>query len=163
MKAHHLLTALLTFSSTTYAQTQDTRSPSFVFETLSGQEYSHQLNNKRDRPLYLKFWATWCSYCIEEMPHSQTLYNAHNGQMDFVAVNVGMNDSLARINKYFSKHSYTMPVAFDEQGDLVSMFNIVGTPQHVIIDTNGHIIHRSSLITDDIQKHVLSLISQESQ
>lgn len=151
----------MALSPATFTQASEVSAPSFTFETLEGAKFSHILNQKREKPLYLKFWATWCSYCVEEMPHFQSLYNKHNQAMDFVAVNVGMNDSIARITKYFTKNNYSLPVGFDEKGELVGSFNIVGTPQHVIIDTNGRIVHRSSLINDDLDVVVAALINGE--
>lgn len=159
MKNYLLIMVLTVFSSIAVGVQVNDKSPSFLIETLTGQQVSVVKNKPLTKPIYLKFWATWCSYCIEEMPHFQHMNDAYKDDMEFVAVNVGMNDSLARINKFIQGNQYSMPVSFDEKGDLVSAFNIIGTPQHIIIGTDGKIIHRSFLITDDLEQKVAAAIA----
>src|SRR5690606_3296136 len=52
------------------------QAPSFSATTLSGQPVAlAEVIGKR--PVYLKFWATWCRYCVYELPHAQSLYDAY--------------------------------------------------------------------------------------
>ncbi|WDD98032.1 TlpA family protein disulfide reductase [Thalassomonas actiniarum] len=132
------------------------QAPEFALTTLAGK--SLVLKQSLTKPIYLKFWATWCSYCEEEMPHLQQVQDLYGEQLDVVAVNVGMNDSIARVNKFMEKRRLSVPVSFDAAGELVEKFHVTGTPQHILIDKNGKIIHRSALITDDLQQKILNVI-----
>ena len=131
--------------------------PEYSFKTIAGQSIqSKQL--KGDKPIYMKFWATWCSYCTEEMPHTQATFEKYGDQLEVVAMNVGMNDSVNKINHFFKKNDYSIPVYFDAKGDLTAMFGITGTPQHILIDKTGKVIHRSSLLTDDLEEKIKQAI-----
>lgn len=129
----------------------------FSVTTVKGQTLNFKTQQLK-KPIYLKFWATWCSYCTEEMPHFEQSFQTYQDKMDFVAVNVGMNDSVARANKYFSRHGFQVPLVFDEFGDTVGHFNVKGTPLHVLIDKNGQVIHRSALITDALKRKLAELV-----
>jgi len=136
------------------------QAPNFKSTTLSGEDIDTAVI-KNNKPIYLKFWATWCSYCKEEMPHLQETFDQYGNDIQVLAINIGMNDSVKRIKRYFAKHNYHLPVIFDEKGELVEKFNIIGTPQHILINGKGEIVHRSALITDDLHHKISQLISKE--
>lgn len=163
LKQGRLLSSVLLLSSFSFTSVAEQgvmpgqQAPEFSLTTLAGQSLVLK-EAAVAKPIYLKFWATWCSYCEEEMPHLQQVQDRYGEQLDVVAVNVGMNDSIARVNKFMEKRHLSIPVSFDGAGELVEKFHIIGTPQHILIDRNGEIIHRSALITDDLQQKILSVI-----
>lgn len=134
--------------------------PGFTTKTLSGNEVT--VNSVNNKPIYIKFWATWCTYCVEEMPHLQQIFDDFGDNLEVLAINVGMNDSVARINRFMQKNKYSLPVSFDAQGELVEKYQVLGTPLHILIGTDGKIIHRSALITDDLH-HKLTLAINEAK
>lgn len=133
------------------------QAPEFSLKTLDGSSLvlDHTVIGK---PIYLKFWATWCSYCTEEMPHLQQVYDNYGDEITVVAVNVGMNDSVTRVKQFMQKRHLSLPVSFDAVGDMVEKFHILGTPQHILIDKEGKIIHRSALLSDDLQQKIFDVI-----
>ncbi|WDE10803.1 TlpA family protein disulfide reductase [Thalassomonas haliotis] len=135
------------------------QAPEFALTTLAGKSLVLD-QSAAAKPIYLKFWATWCSYCEEEMPHLQRVQDMYGEQLDVIAVNVGMNDSIARVNAFMEKRHLSLPVSFDSAGELVGKFHVTGTPQHILIDRNGEIVHRSALLTDELQQKILSVIKE---
>ncbi|GLX79922.1 hypothetical protein tinsulaeT_32620 [Thalassotalea insulae] len=154
-----LILIVLSLNVTVFAQegtnTGDI-APKFNVTTLAG-EFVNSVLLKDKKPIYLKFWATWCSYCKEEMPHLQKIFDRYGHNIEVVAINIGMNDSIKRIGRFFEKYQYNLPVVFDEKGELVEKFMIRGTPQHILIDEQGKIVHRSALITDDLHNKIVQL------
>ncbi|KAF7767818.1 hypothetical protein PCIT_a3920 [Pseudoalteromonas citrea] len=110
-----------------------------------------------DAPIYLKFWATWCSYCIEEMPHLQDTYQDTNDKLQVIAVNVGFNQNIGLVRRYMQKHNYTIPTIFDAQGQLVQQFKVTGTPTHILLDSDGNEVYRSALLTDELKQRLEAL------
>jgi peroxiredoxin len=129
------------------------KAPDFEVTTLTGKTFKLS-DYEGHKPVYLKFWATWCSYCKVEMPHLQSIYNQYGDDIEVLAVNVGINDSVANIEQFFNQEGFNLPVVIDQKGDLVSGYGIVGTPHHVLIDKDGQIIYRTFLATDTLDETI---------
>lgn len=156
-----LFSYVIIWSKFTWAGTQvGDISPKFNLTTLSGEKYSSE-KLKGNKAIYLKFWATWCSYCREEMPHAQHTFEESKGNLQVISINVGFNDSIRRIKRYFTKEGYSLPVVFDEKGKLFRKFELYGTPEHILINKEGKIIHRSALLNDKLIKLLAEYNSQE--
>ncbi len=95
-----------------------------------------------DRPTYIKFWASWCQPCIKQMPHLQYAYQAYNQHINFVIVNIDVNDSLEDIQKLQKQFGLSMPIFRDFNGELAQFFHLMGTPLHVLLAPNGGVLHQ---------------------
>ncbi len=107
---------------------------------MSGRRISAAIKGDA-KPMYLKFWATWCAACIAEMPHFVDAHERFGANIEFVAINVAINDSPERIERARSEYNLEMPIVFDQSGELWSKFDIFGTPTHVVIDASGEITY----------------------
>lgn len=135
--------------------------PQFEVTTLTGESFKLQ-DYAGKKPVYLKFWATWCSYCKVEMPHLQSIENEYGDDIEVLAVNVGMNDSVANIQKFYNSGGFNLPTIIDSKGDLTSRYGIVGTPHHVLIDRDGRIAYRTFLATDQLDSMIEDWSDQSS-
>lgn len=90
--------------------------------------------------LYLVFWATWCGVCEDEIPN---LIKTHDTVKDvnLVAVNPGINDSLARTRRYKDKHRLPYTIIFDETGLSAQAFGVSGIPTAILIDKKGEVVY----------------------
>ncbi|WP_199823896.1 TlpA disulfide reductase family protein, partial [Labrenzia sp. OB1] len=86
------------------------------------------------KPVYLKFWATWCKPCIEQMPHFEQISQQHSDNLAIIAINLGINDNLAAVQKMQQEFNLSMPMAIDKSGDLAQAFRLLGTPYHLLFD-----------------------------
>jgi len=93
------------------------------------------------KPVYLKFWATWCVPCRQQMPHFQAAFRKYEQQIQTVAVNLGLNDDPADVRRFLEQTKLAMPVAIDAGGELATAFNVIVTPMHVLIDADGRIAY----------------------
>src|ERR1700723_2121951 len=87
---------------------------------------------------YLKFWATWCVPCRQQMPHFQHAFETAGPDMAVIAVNTGFNDSLDAVRTYRQRLGITMPIVIDD-GSLAAAFGLRVTPQHIVIGRDGRI------------------------
>lgn len=129
------------------------KAPDFEVTTLTGQTFKLS-DYKGEKPVYLKFWATWCSYCKVEMPHLQSIHDQYGDEVEVLAVNVGINDSVANIEHFYNHGGFNVPTVFDQRGDLVSDYGIVGTPHHVLINKAGEVAYRTFLASDTLDEIV---------
>jgi thiol-disulfide isomerase/thioredoxin len=112
--------------------------PRVIVETIDGESIDlGALYGKK--AVYLKFWATWCVPCREQMPHFEHVYENAGPDLAVIAINAGFNDSVEEIRKYRGQTGITMPIVFDGDGQLGQAFNLRVTPQHVVIGRDGRI------------------------
>ena len=114
-----------------------TPAPRFRLETIDGEAIDlGELYGKK--AVYLKFWATWCVPCRQQMPHFEKAYQTASDNLAVIAVNVGLNDSREAIEAYRRELGITMPIVIDD-GRLAEALNLTITPQHVVIGRDGRI------------------------
>ncbi len=94
---------------------------------------------KGTKPVYLKFWASYCQPCFKQMPHLQQIYQKYGDKVQVIAVNLGLNDNEKSVALIQKKFGLKMPIAIDKSGQLAKAFNLVGTPFHVLLDKNSNV------------------------
>ncbi len=107
---------------------------------ISGKDTS-LAEYKGKKPVYLKFWATWCQPCRKEMPHFEKVQKKYGETIEVIGINLGVNDSIKAIEDTINEFGLTMPIAIDKQGDLAQAFRIKGTPWGLLFDRDINLIH----------------------
>jgi peroxiredoxin len=111
--------------------------PRMVLKTIDGDTIDlGRLYGKK--AVYLKFWATWCVPCREQMPHFERLYESEGSDLAVIAINAGFNDSIEDVRTFRQKLGIRMPIVIDD-GTLGAALNLRVTPQHVVIGRDGRI------------------------
>jgi peroxiredoxin len=125
------------------------RLPALTLKTIDGA--SIDLGAYRGkRPVYLKFWATWCAPCLAQMPDFNAIHARLGGDIEVIALNTGFNDDLAAVQRFREELNMRMPVVIDD-GRLARALNLRVTPQHVVVGRDGRILHVGHL--DDAKLH----------
>lgn len=102
------------------------------------------------QPVYLKFWATWCVPCRQQSPGFEKIYQQYGKRIAVVAVNTGFSETDAAVRAFRVQYGLHMPVVIDD-GTLGGQLDLRVTPQHVVIDADGRIVHVGHL--DDQALH----------
>ena len=134
--------------------------PEFSLLTLDGKTFD-LAEYKGKKPVYLIFWATWCPNCKHEIPHIKALYNALNDKVAIVAINVSINDSLAKVRRYVDEYKLPYPVAFDDGAKVTDLYGIIGTPTQIVIDIQGIIRYRNPATPEDLSEHLDALTNSQ--
>ncbi|MBV8806096.1 MAG: TlpA family protein disulfide reductase [Sinobacteraceae bacterium] len=128
--------------------------PRLVVKTIDGEQIDlGSLYGKK--AVYLKFWATWCVPCREQMPHFEHTFETAGPDLAVIAIDVGFNESLEDIQAYRKKLGIKMPIVLDD-GRLDAAFNLRVTPQHVIIGRDGRIQYVGHLANDRLDAALLA-------
>lgn len=106
--------------------------PKFAAQTLDGRYFS--LNENKDSPLLLHFWATWCPVCSLEHDSISDI----NGDWPVITV-VMQSGNAEELSRYMVEHGLEVPVIVDEHGALARRFGVRAVPTSFVIDTNGDI------------------------
>ncbi len=116
-----------------------TRAPRLVLKTIDGETIDlGRLYGKQ--AVYLKFWATWCVPCRQQMPHFEHTYETAGPDLAVIAINAGFNDSVEEVRAYRRELGITMPIAIDD-GQAAAAFHLRVTPQHIVIGRDGRILY----------------------
>jgi len=114
------------------------QAPKLRLQTIDGKTINlADLYGKK--AVYLKFWATWCVPCRQQMPHFERMARGASDDLAVIAINTGFNETIPLIQEYRRKHGLTMPIAVDEDGRLARAFDLRVTPQHIVIGRDGRI------------------------
>ncbi|TMP34401.1 TlpA family protein disulfide reductase [Pseudoalteromonas rubra] len=124
---------------------------------LQARTVADQSVSSSGKVTYLKFWATWCAYCVEEMPLLQQAFENRKESYQVIAVNVGFNQTVEGVKTYLNRYGYQFPTVFDATGSITRQYRVTGTPQHILLDASGKEIYRSALFTDELRQHLATL------
>ncbi len=62
--------------------------------------------------------------------------------MEFIGINVGVNDSEEKIRRFAEKYKMNYPIYFDKGSSLTREFKVNGTPTVIIVDKSGIVRYR---------------------
>ncbi|MGH1342205.1 MAG: TlpA family protein disulfide reductase [Nannocystales bacterium] len=114
------------------------------------------------KPVYLKFWATWCVPCREQMPHFEAAQQRYGDDMTIVAVNVGLNESKDAVRDFQRDHDLSMPIGYDADGRVAAAFQVEVTPQHILIDASGSIAYVGHRASQDLDQALAAMSSDHA-
>jgi len=146
---------------------------SFVFFKSFAADFSSPimtLNNQKtslnqfvgSKPVYVKFWASWCKPCMKEMPHLQESFDKYGNAVNVLAINIDLNETDENIRNVVEQFGLTLPIYKDEHGRLARELEFIGTPYHVLIDKDGDVVHKSNAANEDLDRK-LHILAQQQQ
>jgi quercetin dioxygenase-like cupin family protein/thiol-disulfide isomerase/thioredoxin len=135
--------------------------PDIVLKTIDGKTIDLSKLYGR-KPVYLKFWATWCVPCREQMPGFERDYETLGDRVAFVAVNAGFTDTEAAVRQVQREAGMHMPIVIDD-GRLAAELNLRVTPQHVVIGRDGRILYIGHLADERLHEAMNEALRQAPQ
>jgi thiol-disulfide isomerase/thioredoxin len=143
------LAAVLLSASVQQAAAQESgiavgaRAPAVKVNDLQGKPFDlGQYIGKQ--PLFLEFWATWCELCEELLPRIRAAQAAYGSKVQFIGVNVTVNQSPERVQKYLDKHQPGFRTLYDDQGTSIRAYQVPATSYVVIVDKSGKVAYTGS-------------------
>lgn len=93
------------------------------------------------KPVMLIFWASWCSNCKTEIPKINELVKKYQKRgMEFVSINVGMNDTEKKALQYIKDYKITYPVVYDQTGALSEKYQIPKVLTVLVARKDGKVV-----------------------
>lgn len=86
-------------------------------------------------PVVLNFWATWCPFCVAEMPDFESVNQAADGQVQFIGVNI--QDDAGAADELAVETGVSYLLTRDPRGVVYSAFGGVAMPTTVFIGADG--------------------------
>ena len=129
--------------------------------TLMSGEKTSLAQYKGKKPVYLKFLATWCQPCREQMPHFEHVQQQYGDAIEVIGINVGLNDDIEEVNKVIKEFALTMPMAIDENGDLAQKFRLIGTPYHLLFDKDMNLVHTGHEADESLDNNLALVVATD--
>lgn len=111
------------------------KSPEIDFKSiLNYKKSSAKLSDFKSKIVIIDFWATWCSNCIEEFPHLDSLQNKFKEDLLVLTVT---DEPKERIRRYLSNNTMRLPIVIDTSRSINELFPHKVIPHTVLIDKSG--------------------------
>jgi len=132
--------------------------PALTLKTLDGEtiDLARLYGTK---PVYLKFWATWCLPCREQMPKFKRIFDQVGDKMWVIAVNTGFNDEDAAVRAFRDQFGLRMPIVVDD-GRLAAALDLQVTVQHVVIGRDARIVYRDHKDGDELDAALQKVMAE---
>jgi cytochrome c biogenesis protein CcmG, thiol:disulfide interchange protein DsbE len=110
-----------------------------LLESLDGKPI--RLDDFTGKPLWIVFWATWCTPCQQEADAIRAAYHAHRGD-DLAVLAIDIQEPAAAVREYARVHDLDYTIGLDPTGAVKALYGGWGLPSHFFLDGHGVIRDR---------------------
>ena len=109
--------------------------PDFALANARDPERVVRLSDFRGTPVVLNWYASWCGPCRREIPDFQKAYDALDGEVVFLGVN--LQEDADRAVGLLEVFVANYPALLDVDGEVAFHYRIPGMPTTFFIDADG--------------------------
>src|SRR5690554_1070628 len=127
--------------------------PDFALQSAEGEIV--RLSDFRGKVVVWNFCATWCPYCVMELPELQALHEELQERGDAVILLLDQIDgeweTVESGTAYLAEQGITIPNLMDYGLVAYGIFQIPGLPTTVVIDAEGYLCdYAIGMVTKDM-------------
>jgi thiol-disulfide isomerase/thioredoxin len=90
------------------------------------------------KAVVISFWASWCPYCLKELPVLYNIQKAAKGRLQVVAINTEDDETFRKVSRIM--RSFEIGMSYDPDGKARKAFGVNGIPHMVIVGRDGRIV-----------------------
>lgn len=94
------------------------------------------LSDYKGRWVVISYWATWCEYCMGEIPELNAFYRAHNNQVAMFGFNY---DDPGNLQQHIQRSGVIFPTLVNDPKASFGIRGISGLPTTFVIGPNGRL------------------------
>jgi thiol-disulfide isomerase/thioredoxin len=98
-----------------------------------------KLSQYAGKAVVISFWATWCPYCLKELPVLSAIQKAAKGNVHVIAINTEDRDVFRRSSRVL--RDLGIELAYDPDQTAQTAYGVSGIPHMVIIGRDGKIVN----------------------
>lgn len=98
-----------------------------------------KLSQYAGKAVVISFWATWCPYCLKELPVLSAIQKAAKGNIQVIAINTEDRDVFRRSSRVL--RDLGIELAYDPDQTAQKAYGVSGIPHMVIIGRDGKIVN----------------------
>ena len=111
--------------------------PDFELKSLDGNVI--KLHELKDKNVILNFWATWCGFCVVEMPDLQRLQETYKDE-DLIVLTVNVGESKEEVEKFMKENNLDLTVVLDENMAVANNYGIRSYPTTIAVNKKGEAV-----------------------
>jgi peroxiredoxin len=131
----------------------------FRFQDAVGTTFS--LSDFGGKLVILNFWTTWCSYCVDELPNIQQIYNEWSYD-EVVMLTIDKGEDYDTVATFMQEEGYSFPIVMDTEQIVSTKYGVTAIPTTFFIDEDGIIQHKKIgyfHTTEDIEEVLNQIIT----
>lgn len=135
--------------------------PDFTVYDADGN--AHKLSDFRGKPVVLNFWASWCGYCVMEMPEFENAWRELGDEVEFLMVNVTSGrETLESAKSFMAEQGYEFPVYYDTELSATYTYGAYSLPTTYFISPDGTLTAgaRGALTAETLQQGIDMITKQ---
>lgn len=111
------------------------------FTVYDAQGNTVQLSDYFGKPIVINFWASWCTYCVQEMPTFNNAYY-NNPDIQFLMINVTDNyqETFSSAKAFIEGTNFDFPVFYDLDLDAATKYSASSLPMTFFINEKGELV-----------------------
>ena len=119
-----------------------------------------RLGDFAGRPLWIVFWATWCTPCQQEASDIRASYHAHRAD-DLEVLAIDVQEPAVAVREYTLSHDLDYAIGLDPTAGVKALYGSLGLPSHFFLDGEGVIRDRyiGQLTADLMEQHLQSIVA----
>lgn len=162
-----LVFIIMSFSAFTVKSNkkEDVKMPNIVLYDQYGKK--HNIEEYKGKVVVINFWATWCGYCVQEMPEFEKVYKEFgSNKKDVIILGVAGPKSKENQNNvdvekdkvisFLKKKNITYPSLMDETGKSFDDYKVRALPMTYVINKDGYLegFVSGAITADQLRKAV---------
>jgi cytochrome c biogenesis protein CcmG/thiol:disulfide interchange protein DsbE len=117
-----------------------------------------RIANFAGKPLWIVFWATWCTPCQQEAADIQAAYHGHEGDLAVLAVDV--QEPAAAARAFVKDRGLHYAIGLDPTAAVKTLYGGWGLPAHFFVGADGVIRDRylGEMTADLMELHLKAIL-----
>jgi len=126
--------------------------PAFKIASLENPKLEYSLDTFKGKHVLLEFWATWCPYCVADLPYVHKAWNRFKGK-NFEILSFSLDKQAADIAP-FRKSKQPMPwkhafLPGMKAHPIAEAYGAAGIPKYVLVGPDGKILAADAELRGD--------------
>lgn len=117
----------------------------FTLSTIDGANISLS-DYKGKKSVLVVFWATWCPYCVEEIPALNKMKGKYYDGIEILGINI--KESPEKVGNFVKERNMKYTILLDSAGEVARKYGVSGIPMNILIDRDWKIIYKGHSIEE---------------
>ena len=142
---------------------EDAKIKAINFTVYDENNNEVKLEDYIGKPIVINYWATWCGYCVKEMPTFNKVYEEEKDEVVFMMINAtdGVSETVDKAKKFIKENNFQFPVYYDIKEEVGYQYGIYSLPTTIFINKKGEIeIGYKGMLSEEILKKEIQKIKE---